>query len=767
MSEGGTEDFITILTSADGKTLTKRHTPAGTIPYDKGFLFRSREVPIDSLEDLAAALECSSKECVILGRAKPGIDRQKPHRRVKLVQKDGAQPNYDPAPHSYVVIDYDEKETPVTWLRGILGTVQRVISGLPPEFHEVDLCWRLTSSSGIAPGIRLRLTFMLDRPVSDGERKAWFAGVQHVDASVFDPVQPIYCAAPVFEGVPDPIKGPRSGIIRGSKRRATPPGDLAARAPATTGGAVVGFDLPEGMDEDDDAELDAELRVIAENYDAKNGMGEAPSGYHVYRLACLLGDKCNGTHVAGAAKIIAIMQGAGYGDIDDSVFDRRKIARGCEQIHSHEYPEPSGDMAEKFGRIIRVEKAKAGDFSQLRPDDVVGYQDATPILAGNLTLAQLIARYGVAPAASDTGGAEPKKDIPSTVKLSRGRQFNVRRIEWLWDGWLALGKYHVLAGPKGAGKSTLGYSLMATISVGGRWPDGSVAPTGDSLVWSAEDDFEDTILPRFIAAGGDPDRLIRIGPAIDENGCPRAFDPSRDIAKLRAAINDFPDARMLMIDPIVMAVSGDSHKNAETRQGLQPLVDLAEHCRLALIGITHFTKGTDGKDPVERVTGSLAFGALARVVLAAQASEDSKDRRLVRAASNIGPSGGGFAYRLEQRLIEDDGGGWISAQRVDWGDELHGAAKELLENARNAGARGKATDWLTDMLAGGPVNVSDLRAAAGANGHSWPTIERAKAGMPQIVAKRRPELHWGRAAPWCWQDTSVIEASPDMQPNGQ
>ena len=39
--------------------------------------------------------------------------------------------------------------------------------------------------------------------------------------------------------------------------------------------------------------------------------------------------------------------------------------------------------------------------------------------------------------------------------------------------------------------------------------------------------------------------------------------------------------------------------------------------RCALLGITHFSKGTGGRDPVERLTGSLAFGALARVVLIA------------------------------------------------------------------------------------------------------------------------------------------------------
>jgi hypothetical protein len=54
------------------------------------------------------------------------------------------------------------------------------------------------------------------------------------------------------------------------------------------------------------------------------------------------------------------------------------------------------------------------------------------------------------------------------------------------------------------------------------------------------------------------------------------------------------------------------------------------------------------------VTGSIAFAALARVVLvAAKVTSDSGDemearRVLMRAKSNIGPDDGGFAYALER-----------------------------------------------------------------------------------------------------------------------
>ena len=102
------------------------------------------------------------------------------------------------------------------------------------------------------------------------------------------------------------------------------------------------------------------------------------------------------------------------------------------------------------------------------------------------------------------------------------------------------------------------------------------------------------------------------------------------------------------------AVAGDSHKNTETRRALQPLVELAASANAALLGITHFSKGTAGREPIERITGSIAFGALARVVMVAGKEAEKEDddtpprRFLARAKSNIGPDEGGFAYELQQ-----------------------------------------------------------------------------------------------------------------------
>lgn len=88
-------------------------------------------------------------------------------------------------------------------------------------------------------------------------------------------------------------------------------------------------------------------------------------------------------------------------------------------------------------------------------------------------------------------------------------------IRWLWSGWLAKGKVHILGGAPGTGKTTIALSLAATVSTGGSWPDGKRAPAGNVIVWSGEDDPADTLTPRLLASGADMTRIWFVGDTND------------------------------------------------------------------------------------------------------------------------------------------------------------------------------------------------------------------------------------------------------------
>jgi putative DNA primase/helicase len=350
----------------------------------------------------------------------------------------------------------------------------------------------------------------------------------------------------------------------------------------------------------------------------------------------------------------------------------------------------------------------------------------------------------------------------TSVQLVRASVIPRRPIHWLWPGWLARGKLHLLAGAPGTGKTTLALTLAATISRGRSWPDGTTAAGGQVLIWSGEDDPADTLVPRLHAAGADLDRIFIVGDTWIE-GESRAFDPAHDLAALESQAAALGNIALLIADPVVSAVTGDSHKNTEVRRALQPLVYLAARLNCAVLGITHFSKNTSGRDPTERVTGSVAFGALARLVLVT-AQDKHGERVLARAKSNIGPDGGGFAYTLEQQCCDG-----MEASRIVWGDPLQGCARKLLGVAEDVGdsRRDNAAAWLSGMLEAGDVPVKTLKTEAAAAGLSWRTVERAKIELDISVIRIGGQTRGGGYWVWRWPvKTATIKAANPALPSG-
>lgn len=353
------------------------------------------------------------------------------------------------------------------------------------------------------------------------------------------------------------------------------------------------------------------------------------------------------------------------------------------------------------------------------------------------------------------GSVSAKQETPAVVQLMRASDVRPEQIKWLWPGYLAQGKMHVLAGAPGGGKTTIALRLAAIVSAGGSWPDGSYCNAGNVVIWSGEDDIKDTLVPRLIAAGADTNRIHFVVDVKDAGGV-RSFDPSKDMPALEAAIKRAGGASLMIVDPIVSAVAGDGHKSTDVRRGLQPLVDLAMSERCALFGITHFSKGTSGRDPLERVTGSIAFGALARVVFVAakeqqgdEAETEAPPRRMfLRCKSNIGDDTGGFEYNLEQQALAGYEGMFASV--ATFGQAVEGDTRTILTEAEtepsdgDGGALAEAKEWLLDLLLDGPRGAKDLQSAARDAGHAQRTVRRAKQALG--VQARKSGLKGG----WEW-----------------
>jgi hypothetical protein len=155
----------------------------------------------------------------------------------------------------------------------------------------------------------------------------------------------------------------------------------------------------------------------------------------------------------------------------------------------------------------------------------------------------------------------------------------------------------------------------------------------------------------------------------------RQFDPAKDLPRLIEMARTMPNLKAIMIDPIVVLASGTGNYGTQVRRDLMPLFEFAEETGVAIIGISHFSKGTQGGDPVERVTGSHAWGAAARLVMAAVRSEDGKQRRLIRLKGNVGEDHGGFEYTLVRNEDEEQYANGATAGRLpDLIEEIQGDA---------------------------------------------------------------------------------------------
>jgi putative DNA primase/helicase len=308
-------------------------------------------------------------------------------------------------------------------------------------------------------------------------------------------------------------------------------------------------------------------------------------------------------------------------------------------------------------------------------------------------------------------------------------------VPWLWHGWLVEGGFHILAGAGSTGKTTIALSLAATITTGGMWPDGTRCESpGNVLIWSSEDDPSYTIGPRLVAAGADLNQCHFVG-GVGQNRLP--FDPATDLGKLEAEIERIGGARFLLIDPIVSVVQCEGNSNPKVRRALQPLADLGQRFGCAVLGISHFNKGSSDNAPTDRVNGSLAYTALARVVMgtvrrkAEDLAEGDLPCLLLRTKGNLAKDSdsGGFQYGPEEVEIPTDA---KRASRTLWGKATTGTASELLQEAEAPTSEGgesaikEAKDWLRDLLGFEEVESKEVKAAAKIEGFGDKTLRNAR-----------------------------------------
>jgi AAA domain/Bifunctional DNA primase/polymerase, N-terminal len=147
-----------------------------------------------------------------------------------------------------------------------------------------------------------------------------------------------------------------------------------------------------------------------------------------------------------------------------------------------------------------------------------------------------------------------------------------KRIAWLWENRIALGKLTIIAGHPGVNKSTVILDIVARITRGLKMPCGEgTAPTGNVLILTNEDDVADTIHPRLAAAGADVKRVYVIKGLVqqDKSGR-RTFNLMEDVERLKKLVEQIGEVVAIVIDPVSAYLGKpggkqDVHRDADVR----------------------------------------------------------------------------------------------------------------------------------------------------------------------------------------------------------
>lgn len=333
--------------------------------------------------------------------------------------------------------------------------------------------------------------------------------------------------------------------------------------------------------------------------------------------------------------------------------------------------------------------------------------------------------------------------------------YTMRAVRWFWPNRFALRKIGLLGGLPDRGKGLIISDVISRATRGGTWPcNEGCAVQGDVLLLTAEDDIEDTIIPRLVGAGADLSR-VRIIKMVKQQDGKRMFNLVSDLELLREKIKAIGNAVLIVIDPMSAYVGVgkiDSYRATDVRGILGPLKELAEETMVSILGIMHFNKKADVHNAMLRIADSLAYVAAARHCYVVVDDAENQRRLFVKAKNNLAPDMAALSYTVDTKNVGTDPitNAAIIAPYVVWGSEhVYVSATEAMQaEEKSSGAakpRDTAKEFLTNLLALGPMKQKEVMDAAAANLISEKTLRRAKDDLGIIPKKD------GARGPWLWE----------------
>lgn len=352
-------------------------------------------------------------------------------------------------------------------------------------------------------------------------------------------------------------------------------------------------------------------------------------------------------------------------------------------------------------RLAQLERRPAQFFGQ----QYFGLLDSGPLKSGSLDSGLL--KSGLLDSGSLDSGQQYQQ-----------QQYRGRRGAWLWPQQIAAGKVTVIVGENGLGKSSIAADLAARVSKGSPWPgqEETSAPWGTALIVCAAEEQFDLMPARLEGAGADFENICTLEAELspdDSIGNP-AMRPRPIIERLalvQAALEQLPDCKLVVIDPLSVYLDGpDGRRGGAVQMVMQGLAKLARRFGVAIVVVAHLT-GTASLRAFSQFTATLGPPSAGRSVWGVLPDPDDGDRQLVLSLD------GNFGKARETLSVRLADGDAAPMPHVDWSTAAPVSLRELIR--ASSGFRISERKYfdtenyvdlrLREVLAAGPVERSEIK----------------------------------------------------------
>ncbi|MHB8218168.1 MAG: AAA family ATPase [Candidatus Sulfotelmatobacter sp.] len=364
---------------------------------------------------------------------------------------------------------------------------------------------------------------------------------------------------------------------------------------------------------------------------------------------------------------------------------------------------------------------------------------------------KLAADHGVYP--KKIYEAKQESGLVYSYSLQSLNEVEETSLSWLWNGFLPDNQLVHFQGASSEGKSPVTTDIIARVTTGAAWPDGTPNTLGPRsvILLAGEDNLSDKVIPRLRLAGADISKVkifkVTAKREAAETELNTAID--RDYQGLVNMANTLDDLALIVIDPITNYLGKQSmNKEEDIRSNIaMPLATFAQEKHVCIVTVGHLNKRDKDATALQRGMGAAAFTGVPRLVFIF-GNDPEEENTYAHVMKEVRDKQVAIQYKTT--AVPDPKGIQKSPIiKIEWGKLVEADADEVVNapSQKDKSVTAKATMLVLGMLKSGSKKKAELDQALKENGIDPDKIEWTRL-KKRCKAESKPLP--GKGAGWSW-----------------